>query len=90
MRRTGSTIYILFRKSCSASELLIQNDSLFSSIYYTRILVLHACKVETIRFSDYLPLYYRQYQSGAATLGSDEYSRYDVYSSYMYSLAQVK
>ena len=27
------------------------------------------CKVETNRFSDYLPLY----QSGEATLGSDEY-----------------
>ena len=34
------------------------------------------CKVETNRFSDYLPLY----QSGEATLGSDEYYQYDVYS----------
>ena len=34
------------------------------------------CEVETNRFSDYLPLY----QSGDATLGSDEYSQYDVYS----------
>ena len=34
------------------------------------------CKVETNRFSDYLPLY----QSGEATLGSDEYCKYDVYS----------
>eukprot|EP01048_Picozoa_sp_COSAG05_P008696 COSAG05_NODE_676_length_7987_cov_3.066041_5_plen_83_part_00 len=41
---------------------------IFSSIL-TRILVLHALKVETNRFSDYLPLY----QSGEATLGSDEY-----------------
>ena len=34
------------------------------------------CEVESNRFSDYLPLY----QSGDATLGSDEYSQYDVYS----------
>ena len=34
------------------------------------------CEVESNRFSDYLPLY----QSGEATLGSDEYCKYDVYS----------
>ena len=40
------------------------------------------CKVETNRFSDYLPLY----QSGEATLGSDEYYQYDVYSTILSSL----
>ena len=64
------------RESAGTPALLITRPITLARA--SRILVLHACKVETNRFSDYLPLY----QSGEATLGSDEYHRYDVYSRY--------
>ena len=47
-----------------------------SSIFILESSCCMLCEVETNRFSDYLPLY----QSGEATLGSDEYYQYDVYS----------